>query len=60
MHVFQKNIFTPVCGDTKQVLELVDVFDIGGKKRIELQSHSSLTYLVVGLSPDIDIEIVTS
>ncbi len=56
----QKNIFTSVCVDTKQVLELVDVFDIGGKKRIELQSHSSLTYLVVGSSPDINIEIVTS
>ncbi len=59
MKSFQTNIFTTFSVDEGQSLELIDVFDIAWKKVIELYPHSALTYLIVGLSPDIDIQIVT-
>ena len=59
MKSFQTNIFTSFCVDEGQSLELIDVFDIAWKKIIELYPHSALTYLIIGLSPDIDIQIVT-
>lgn len=41
-------------------LELIDIFDVTGKKTIELHPHSSLTYLIVGSTIDIDITLVTT
>jgi hypothetical protein len=59
MTSLQTNIFNPFSVDEGQSLELIDVFDVAWKKIIELYPHSSLIYLIVGLSPDIDIQIIT-
>lgn len=59
MKLLQTNVFTPVSVPKDESLELVDVFDVQGKKTIELASHSSLTYLVIWSTAPIDIEIIT-
>lgn len=59
MERLQTNIFTPLSVAKDQSLQLIDIFDKPGQKTIELQSHSSLIYLVVCLDADIDIQIVT-
>jgi len=40
-------------------LQRIDVFSVPWKRVIEVQPHTSLIYLVVGSSPDIDIQILT-
>lgn len=60
MVVVQTNIFTPLSLTQWDSLELIDIFSARGKKTIILDSHSSLTYLIVASSADIDIEIVTT
>ncbi len=59
MKLIQTNIFTPLSVAKDQSLELIDIFDTIWEKVIELSSHSSLTYLIVGWNTDIDIKIVT-
>ena len=59
MKLLQTNIFTPLSLTKEQSLHLIDIFDVQGKKTIELASHSSLTYLVVGSDIDIDIQLLT-
>lgn len=60
MKIYQTNIFQPISVDEGNSLELIDIFDLGGKKTIELHPHSSLTYLIVGSAIDIDITLVTT
>lgn len=60
MKLFQTNIFHPLSVVKGESLELIDIFDVGGKKTITLPSHSSLTYLIVGSMIDVDITIVTT
>ena len=55
MKILQTNIFKAISVAPKESLQLIDVFNIPGKKTIKLSSHSSLTYLVVGSGIDIDI-----
>lgn len=59
MKSLQNNIFQPISVVKEKSLELIDVFDVQGKKTIELDSHSSLIYLVVGSDTDIDIQLRT-
>jgi len=59
MSIVQENIYTPLLLQEGQAVMLVDIFSWLGKKRIELASHSTLTYLIVAWSADIEIEIVT-
>ena len=59
MKLLQNNIFQPVSVSSGQRLELVDIFSGPGKKSIELDAHSSLTYLVIGSDADIHIDLVT-
>lgn len=59
MKLLQTNSFQPVAVAEGEPLELIDIFDAHGKKTIELQPHSSLTYLVVGSGADIDIHLAT-
>lgn len=58
MKLIQTNIFQPLSVSQGQSLELIDIFDVRGKKTIELHPHSSLLYLIVGLSADIDLQII--
>lgn len=60
MALVQTNIFTPLSLMQWDSLELIDIFSARGKKTITLDSHSSLTYLIVASSATIDIEIVTT
>ncbi|HMS91531.1 MAG TPA: SufD family Fe-S cluster assembly protein [Candidatus Absconditabacterales bacterium] len=60
MNLLQTNIFQSLSVATGESLELIDVFDVPGKKTITLSSHSSLTYLIVGSMLDVDITIVTT
>lgn len=60
MTVLQNNTFQSISIAQGESLQLIDVFDIPGKKTIELSSHSSLTYLVIGSDMDIDIQLVTA
>lgn len=60
MKLFQKNIFTSLSVSKGEPLELIDVFDIPGKKIIELSPQSNLTYLIVSSIGDLDIEIITT
>lgn len=59
MKLLQNNIFSPISLATHQSLQIIDVFDVPWTKTIELESHSSLTYLVVGSDADIHIELFT-
>jgi len=59
MKLLHTNIFTPVSVAKDESLELIDVFDVQGKKTIELASYSALTYLVVGSDVDMDIQLIT-
>lgn len=60
MKISQTNVFQPISVDEGSSLELIDVFDVGGKKTIALHPHSSMTYLIVGSAIDIDITLVTT
>ncbi len=60
MKLLQTNIFQPLSVPKGQSLELIDIFDASWKKTIELQSHSSLTYLLVGSDADMDIHITSA
>ncbi len=57
MKLLQTTTFQSVFLAKDTPLELIDIFDVKGKKTIELESNSFLTYLVIG--SDIDIHIVT-
>ena len=59
MKLLQTNIFQPISVSSGQRLELVDIFSGPGKKSIELDAHSSLTYLVIASDADIHIDLVT-
>jgi len=59
MSIVQQQISTSLVLDEGQSLECVDIFCGKKKKRIELASHSTLTYLILAESADIDVEIVT-
>jgi len=54
------DIFQPISVFQDQSLEIVDVFSVSGQKTITLQSHSSLTYLVVMSDANVDIQILTT
>ncbi len=60
MVIVQENIYTPLVLQERQAVMLVDIFSWTGKKRIELASHTGLTYLIVSRSAECDIEIVTT
>lgn len=60
MTLFQTNIFSSLTLLQDQSCELVDIFTVSGEKTITLQSNSSLTYLIVGMTPDIHLRIVTA
>lgn len=51
--------FIPIVVAENHFLQIIDIFRVSGKKYIELESHSSLVYLVVGSGSEIDIEIIT-
>jgi hypothetical protein len=59
MTLLHTDIFDPISLTTGQSLELIDIFDVQGKKTIELHSHSSLIYLIIGSGADIDLQIIT-
>lgn len=59
MSHIQNNIFQALSLLKDESLQLIDVFDVHGKKTITLSSHSSLTYLVVARDTDIDINFIT-
>lgn len=59
MNLLHTNIFVPVSVVKDKPLQLIDVFDVSGKKTIVLDSHSSLLYLIVGSDIDIDVQIIT-
>ena len=59
MTVFQTNIFQTISVPQNESLEIIDLFDVQWKKIIELSSHSSLTYLIVGSDMNIDIQLIT-
>ncbi|MEI6774829.1 MAG: hypothetical protein WCL18_08930 [bacterium] len=48
MTLLQTNIFHPLSVTESETLQLINVFDVAGKKTIELHPHSSLTYLILG------------
>ena len=58
MKLVQTNDFQSLSLTEDQSLQLIDIFTVEGKKRIELVPHSSLVYLVLG--SDIDLEIVST
>jgi hypothetical protein len=60
MKIVQTNIFQSLSVNEGTSLELIDIFDVHGKKTIELHPHSSLTYLIVGSAIDVDITLVTT
>lgn len=59
MSRIQNNIFQALSLPKDESLQLIDVFDVHGKKTITLSLHSSLTYLVVARDTDIDINFIT-
>lgn len=59
MSLISENSFSPISIKEAQFYELIDIFGVSGKKYIELESHSSLLYLIVGSGSEIDIEIIT-
>ena len=59
MERIQTNISTPISVAKDQTLQLIDIFDKPGQKTIELESHSSFTYLILCTGVDIDIQVVT-
>lgn len=60
MSVLQIDNFESIRVEQGQAIQLVDIFTVSGKKTIELSSHTSLIYLIVGTTSDIDIEIITT
>jgi len=60
MKALQINNFEPLSVAQAKSLEIVDVFSVSWKKIIELESHSLLTYLIVCVGDDIDIQITTA
>lgn len=56
---FQTDIFQPISIAEDTSSEIIDIFDVSGKKTIELQAHSSLIYLVVISGADINLHIVS-
>lgn len=59
MTLLHTNIFTPLSVAKEESLVCIDLFDVPGKKTIELSAHSSLTYLIVGAVVDVDVTIIT-
>ncbi len=60
MSLIHENSFNTILLRKVESLELIDVFDVSGKKTIELSSQSNLTYLIVSSVGDLDIHIVTT
>ncbi|HBB04268.1 TPA: hypothetical protein DCZ39_05250 [Patescibacteria group bacterium] len=60
MKLLQTNNFDHVSVPKSESLQLIDIFDVHGKKTIELSPHSSLTYLIVGSNIDIDIQLIST
>jgi len=60
MTLLQTNIFHPLSVTESETLQLINVFDVAGKKTIELHPHSSLTYLILGWAIDVDIHVITT
>lgn len=55
-----KNTFDSLSVAKDQAFQLIDIFDISGKKTIYLEAHSALTYLVVATQADVHIDVVTT
>lgn len=60
MNLIQTNIFESLFISSEHHVSCIDVFDVPGKKTITLAPHSSLIYLVVGVSSSIDLRIITT
>lgn|GEM_PF-1214374 len=60
MNLVQTNIFESLFISSEHHVSCIDVFDVPGKKTITLAPHSSLIYLVVGVSSSIDLRIITT
>jgi len=59
MTIVSQNSFDPLVAKKDQSLVVIDIFDVSGKKSIELSAYSSLIYLVVVSGADIDLRVVT-
>jgi len=60
MKYIQTNVFASLSLPKGEAFQLIDVFDVSGKKTIFLEENSTLTYLIVATQADIHIDIVTN